>query len=116
MAVSQKALNDALREKWVKLTKEWLESIDEEAIKYKTNEICIPTVDEAGNDKYVQFVIKIPKGSRDGEEFDGYSMREEYEIKLKEKAEKEKKTAEAKAKKIERDKKTREKKAKEKEE
>ena len=78
-----KKLDDALREKWVKLTKEWLESIDEEAIKYKTNEICIPTVDEAGNDKYVQFVIKIPKGSRDGEEFDGYSMREEYEIILK---------------------------------
>ena len=96
--------------------KEWLEALEEEAIQYKANEICIPTLDAEGNERYVQFVVKVPKGSRDGDEFDGYSMREEYEIKLKEKAEKEKKTAEAKAKKIERDKKLREKKAKEKEE
>ena len=111
-----KKLDDALRKIWIEKVKEWLEALEEEAIQYKANEICIPTLDAEGNERYVQFVVKAPKGSRDGDEFDGYSMREEYEIKLKEKAEKEKKAAEAKAKKIERDKKLREKKEKEKEE
>ena len=111
-----KKLDDALRKVWVEKVIEWLESLEEEAIQYKANEICIPVLDEEGNERYVQFVVKVPKGSRDGEEFDGYSMREEYEIKLKEKAEKAKADAEKKAKKIERDKKLREKKEKEKEE
>ena len=111
-----KKLDDALRKVWVEKVAEWLESLEEEPIQYKANEICIPVLDAEGNERYVQFVVKVPKGSRDGEEFDGYSMREEYEIKLKEKAEKEKKAAETKAKKIERDKKLREKKEKEKEE
>lgn len=111
-----KKLDDALRKMWVEKVNEWLVSLGEDAIQYKANEICIPVLDEEGNERYVQFVVKVPKGSRDGEEFDGYSMREEYEIKLKEKAEKEKKAAEAKAKKIGRDKKLREKKEKEKEE
>ena len=111
-----KKLDDALRKVWVEKVVEWLESLEEEAIQYKANEICIPVLDEEGNERYVQFVVKVPKGSRDGEEFDGYSMREEYEIKLKEKAEKAKADAEKKAKKIERDKKLREKKEKEKEE
>ena len=114
--MATKKFDDALRKVWVEKVKQWLESLEEEAIQYKANEICIPTLDADGNERYVQFVVKVPKGSRDGEEFDGYSMREEYEIKLKEKAEKEKKAAEAKAKKIERDKKLREKKEKEKEE
>lgn len=111
-----KKLDDALRKVWVEKVVEWLDSLEEEAIQYKANEICIPVLDEEGNERYVQFVVKVPKGSRDGEEFDGYSMREEYEIKLKEKAEKAKADAEKKAKKIERDKKLREKKEKEKEE
>lgn len=109
-------LDDALRKVWVEKVIEWLDSLDEEVIQYKTNEICIPVLDAEGNERYVQFVVKVPKGSRDGEEFDGYSMREEYEIKLKEKEAKAKADAEKKAKKIERDKKLREKKTKEKEE
>ena len=114
--MATKKLDDALRKVWVEKVVEWLDSLEEEAIQYKANEICIPTLDADGNERYVQFVVKVPKGSRDGEEFDGYSMREEYEIKLKEKAEKAKADAEKKAKKIERDKKLREKKEKEKEE
>ena len=111
-----KKLDDALRLKWFNKLNDWLVSIGEEPLRYKANEVCIPDLDEENNDKYVQFVVKVPKGSRDGEEFDGYSMKEEYDLKLKEKAEKAKADAEKKAKKIERDKKLREKKEKEKEE
>jgi len=101
-------LDNKLREKYVGILTELLIGIDEEVLQYKSNEICIPCLDEEGNERFVQFVIKVPKGSRDGDEFDGYSMKEEYEIKLKEKAEKAKLDAEKKAKKIARDKKKRE--------
>ena len=103
-----KKLDDALRIKWVEIVNEWLLSIGEEPLRYKANEICIPTLDEEGNERYVQFVVKVPKGSRDGDEFDGYSMKEEYELKLKEKEEKNRLAAERKAKKIAKDKKLRE--------
>ena len=109
-----KKLDDILRKKWVEILINTLSEMGEEVIQYKPNEICTPTLDDENNEKFIQFVVKVPKGSRDGEEFDGYAMKEEYEIKLKEKAEKAKKDAEKKAKKIERDKKLREKKINEK--
>ena len=105
-----KSLDSKLREKWVAFLKELLDGAGEEVIQYKSNEICIPCLDEDGNEKWIQIVVKVPKGSRDGEEFDGYAMREEYEIRQKEKEEKAKKNAEKKEKKIARDKKMREKK------
>ena len=103
-----KSLDNKLREKYVKLMMEWLESIDEVVLDYKTNEVCIPTVDEAGNDKYVKFIVQVPKGSREGDEFDGYAMHEEFIMKQKEKEEKAKADAEKKAKKIEHDRQARE--------
>ena len=103
-----KSLDSKLREKWVSLLKELLDGAGEEVIQYKSNEMCIPVLDEDNNEKWVQFVVKVPKGSRDGDEFDGYSMRQEYEIKQKEKEEKAKADAEKKAKKIERDRQARE--------
>ena len=55
---------------------------------------------------------KIPTGANKGTEpYDGYAMAEEYEMKLKEKAEKAKRAAEAKAKKIAKDEAYRKKKA-----
>lgn len=103
-----KVLDDKLRRLWLANLANWLTEQGEEALQYKSNELCIPCVDEEGNEKWVQFIVKIPTGSRDGDEFDGYAMREEYEIQLREKAEKAKAQAEKKAKKIERDRKARE--------
>jgi hypothetical protein len=118
MATTSKALNDALRNQYLELLIEFFEARDEEVLRTASNEICIPCLDEDGNEKWVQFVIKVPKGSRDGDEFDGYAMREEFTMKQKEKEEKAKADAEKKARKIERDKQAREarKKAKEMEE
>ena len=111
-----KSLDSKLREKWFAVLCEMLANAGEEVIKYKSNEMCIPVLDEDGNEKWVQFVVKVPKGSRDGDEFDGYSMRQEYEIKQKAKVEKAKADAEKKAKKMERDRQMREAKKKAKKE
>ena len=80
---------------------------------YKSNGICTPVVGgEDLEEGYVQIVVSIPKGSRDGEEWDGYEEIAAYKRKLEiERLNAEKKAAE-KAKKIERDRKAREAKAK----
>jgi len=56
--------------------------------------------------------VQIPKGSRDGEPYDGYAEAENYRIETKQKQEEKLAKEIAKQKKIERDKKLREEKAK----
>ena len=73
-----------------------------------SNEICFPCVDDEGNEKFIQLIIKIPKGSRDGEVFDGYSLAEDFKMKQELNEQKKKEKEEKKKKKIERDKKLRE--------
>ena len=77
-----------------------------------SNSFNFPIVTDEGEEGWVEVVVKVPK--YDGDE--GYALREEYEMKCKERAEKAKTQAEAKAKKIERDRKAREEKKKAREE
>lgn len=72
-----------------------------------SNELCVPIVNTDGEEGYLVITFKIPKGSRDGEPYDGYAVAEDYKMKVKQKEADAKKRAEAKAKKIERDKKIR---------
>ena len=60
-------------------------------------------MDSEQNDKFIQIVVKVPTGSRDGDAFDGYSLAEDFKIKQDLKTQK---------KKIERDKRLREEKKK----
>ena len=111
MAISNKALNDALREKYIKAVAEYFAKADEDVLRTASNELAIPCVDTAGNEKFVTVTIKVPTGSREGDPYDGYAMAEEYKMNLAEKAEKAKAAAEAKAKKIAKDAKARAKQA-----
>ena len=113
MAKSKKQLHEGIRQKFMALAKEWLESLGEEVLKVKSNEFAIPTLDEEGNEEFLVLTFKVPTGSRDdGEAYDGYGMAEQYAESVTEKAEKAKAEAEKKAKKIARDKAQREAKAK----
>ena len=62
-----KATNDKLRAKWVEALRKTLADMGEEVLVTASNELCIPAVDEAGEDQYVCFTVKIPTGSRDGD-------------------------------------------------
>ena len=84
---------------------------DEDISRIASNSFNFPIVED-GEEGWVEIVVKVPK--YDGDE--GYALREEYEMKCKERAEKAKAQAEAKAKKIERDRKAREEKKKAREE
>lgn len=73
-----------------------LTSNGDEVLRVKDGEIALPVVGAEGNDGFLVIKFVVPKGSRDGEEYDGYSERDAYEMTLKKRADK----AEEKAKKI----------------
>ena len=102
------AIANAVREHYLKAV---LSIFDEEDTgMIASNSFNFPIVWE-GEEGCVEIVVKVPK--YDGDEI--YALREEYEMKCKERAEKAKAQAEAKAKKIAKDKARREAKEKERE-
>ena len=88
MAKTQKVLNEEIKLRFLENIVEHLTNCGEEVVRTASNEIAIPTVDAEGNDKWVVIPIKVPTGSRDGDAYDGYSVAEDYAMKLQEKAEK----------------------------
>lgn len=112
---SRKDLRKELKTKYIETLIKLLENEKEEVLRVKEHEIAIPVVDSEGNEDFIKITVAIPTGANKGlEPYDGYEMAEDYKLKLKEKEEKAKVSAEVKAKKIERDKKIREKKAEQK--
>lgn len=104
------ANQNAIRADYIKRLFEYLGGYphDEDCGMIASNTFNFPVVADDGEEGWVEIVVKVPKGTKD-EEYDGYARREQYEIDLKEKAEKKAKAEEAKAKKIAKDKARREK-------
>lgn len=101
MARTQKSLNDELRTMYLERVHTCL-SAEDEVLVVGTNELAVPVVDTEGNEKWIVLTIKVPTGSRDGDAYDGYAMAEDYRMRQVTKAEKaaerERKSAERKAK------------------
>ena len=104
MAINGKEMK---RVEYMELVKKALLENGEDVLEIASNAICFPIVDKDGNDLFIRIKVEVPKGSKD-EPFDGYAMQDDYRLKVAEKAEKEKKKAAEKARKMERDKKQRE--------
>ena len=100
MAKTAKVLNEEIKVRFLDGVAEHLTQVGEEVLRTGSNEIALPVLDEDGNEKWLVLTFKVPTGSRDGDAYDGYSMAEDYKMKLQEKAEK----AKAKAEKAEKDK------------
>lgn len=104
MAVSRKVERELLRENFVTGLLSYYEGAGEEALRVKSNEIAIPVVGCEGNEDWIVITVKVPTGANKGTEpYDGYEMAEEYQMKLREKADKAKKKEEEKKKKIAKD-------------
>ena len=102
----EKRNEDVVRKEWVAKITDWAKAagIDaEDILRVKSNEIAIPVVTEDGDEGYVKITIVVPKGSRDGEAYDGYAEAESYAIKVKEDEAKKAEAAKKKAAKIARD-------------
>ena len=106
MATSRKALREKVKSQYMEMLVKMLSEQEDVGIT-GSNEFNFPVVDSEGNEDFVVVKVTIPTGSRDGEPYDGYGARNDWDIHLKEKAEKDAKSAADKAKKIERDSKAR---------
>lgn len=98
---------DKARADFLKVLIDFIESRGDEAIQIKKNEVAFPIVYENGDEAFMVCTVKIPTGSRDGDIFDAYSLKEEFEINEKRKAEIAERKAKEKAEKIKRDEKQR---------
>jgi hypothetical protein len=108
MAKTKTQLHEGIRTKFMEAIINLLTEQGEEVLRTNSNEIAIPTLDEDGNEEFLVLVFKVPTGSRDGDAYDGYSMAEDYAMKVREKAEKAEKDKAKKEEKIARDKAQRE--------
>lgn len=54
----------------------------------KSNAFAVPQVTDTGEEYWLEITVKIPRGSRDGMEYDGYELASEYETHQAEKSEK----------------------------
>lgn len=110
MAKTAKVLNEEIKVRFLEGVSEHLTQCGEEVLRTGSNEIALPVVDEAGNEKWLVLTFKVPTGSRDGDAYDGYSMAEDYKMKCEGKERKAKEKAEKAAKdKAKREAKTKEK-------
>lgn len=94
---------DDVRNQFMGAVRAMFEASKYDVLQTGSQELCIPIVNDEKDEGYMVITFKIPKGSRDGEPYDGYEMQEEYTRKCAEREAKAKERAEAKARKMERD-------------
>ena len=113
MAVSRKVEREIIRKHYLELVSEFLDSLNEEVLLVKSNEIAIPVVGCEGNEDYLVITFKVPTGANKGTEpYNGHELAQDYLHNLAEKERKAEERKAEKARKIQRDKEVREAKAK----
>lgn len=87
--MTQKNITDQLRANFTADLAEFLaQKYDVDVCQTAAGTLMIPTVDAAGDDRWVKFSIIIPKEASEEEGNDGYSLARDYQLKIAEKAEK----------------------------
>ena len=89
------ALKTERRDYYMNLLRDFLLEKGEDVAFISGNTINLPTVDEYENERWIEIKVSVPAGAR-GEEYDGYSMREDYDLKVREQADKKEREALAK--------------------
>lgn len=113
MAVSRKVEREIIRKHYLELVSNFLDSLNEEVLLVKSNEIAIPVVGCEGNEDYLVITFKVPIGANKGTEpYNGHELAQDYIHNLAEKERKAEERKAEKARKIAKDKEVREAKAK----
>ena len=94
---------DKVRESIMEKVKELFDKMDYDVLRTGSQELCLPIIGEDNEEGYLVITFKVPKGSRDGDIYDGYVMAEDYKMRCEAKAEKKKEADKRKAAKIKRD-------------
>lgn len=89
---SATTLNNNLRNLWLCKLIDLISGENPDAptdiLQVSSGKLAIPTLDEDNNEKWVTITISVPKGTRDGDEFDGYAEAQFYREQTAEKEEK----------------------------
>lgn len=102
-----KALQDETRGVWFEKLFEAIAALGEDVQRTGSNTMGFYTLDSEGNETAVKITVQVPKGSRDGDEFDPVGEAKDFEMKQAEKAAKAAEALKAKEKKIKVDEKRR---------
>lgn len=94
---------DKVRENIMEKVGELFRKMDYDVLRTGSQELCIPIIGEGNEEGYLVVTFRVPKGSRDGDIYDGYAMAEDYKMRCEAKAEKKKEADKKKAAKIKRD-------------
>ena len=92
------ALKTELRDYYLQKIKDFLITEGEDVCHISGNTINLPAVDSYDGERWIEIKVSVPAGAR-GEEYDGYSLREDYDLKIREQADKKERLAKEKAKK-----------------
>lgn len=90
-------LSNILRSTYGETIKTMFEEQGETVLLVGNGKYAIPVVDANGDDAWVTVSVSVPKGSRDGDAYDGYAESTFYQSHLDEQAEKKRKADELKA-------------------
>ncbi len=83
MATNQKQITDALRATWTATLKSFItNNFDTDVCQTAAGTFMFPTVDEAGEDRWIKVSIIIPKDADEENGTDGYSLAKEYDLKV----------------------------------
>ena len=81
--MTQKQVTDKLRNEFVRDLMEFLaDKYETDVCKTAAGTVMIPTVDSEGEDRWVKFSVIIPKEATEEAGTDGYSLAQEYNMKL----------------------------------
>jgi len=99
LSMTQKEITDQMRARFTEDLMQFLATkYDTDVCQTASNTIMIPTVDDAGEDRWVKFTIVIPKEADEAAGNDGYSLQRDYQLKVAKAAERKAKQAEKAAK------------------
>ena len=110
--MNKREAENGLRSRTLQRVIDFFANEGEDVQQTKTGTVMFPAIDELGNECFLTVTVQIPKGSRDGDPYDGYAEAENYQLETKRKQDEKVAEEIAKQKKIERDKKFREEKEK----
>jgi len=81
--MTQKNITDQLRERFTADLVEFLAAkYDVDVCRTAAGTLMIPAVDVAGEDRWIKFNVIIPKDANEEDGTDGYSLAQEYDLKL----------------------------------
>ena len=81
--MTQKNITDQLRARFTADFTEFLaQKYDVDVCRTAAGTLMIPTIDDAGEDRWVKISVIIPKDANEEDGTDGYSLAHEYELKL----------------------------------